>query len=254
MITWGQLAKSQTDPEKIEEAIARMIAEHDANPESHLGEGGSLKSHKMAEIIDHLVQSIVADKFSGKQMMFRSSFESLDGWRITSGSVSLSWPGIVLITGSTAGSEASIIATSAGVPDFFNNSKNLLFQVNLRVDNASNVEWWADWGVYSDDMPGESAFGFRFVGGKLQAFLHDGTNLFTVDISGFTITDPHIYRAEINSTEKKIYYYIDGILVATISYTTWTYAQNRSASFQIKTLTSQLRRMYLHDLLMARDL
>jgi hypothetical protein len=62
MITWGQLAKSQTDPEKIEEAIARLIAEHDANPEAHLGEGGSLQSHKMSEIIDHLVESIVADK------------------------------------------------------------------------------------------------------------------------------------------------------------------------------------------------
>jgi hypothetical protein len=47
MITWGQLAKSQTDPEKIEEAIKRLINEHNADPEAHLVEGGSLKSHKV---------------------------------------------------------------------------------------------------------------------------------------------------------------------------------------------------------------
>jgi len=62
MITWGQLAKSQTDPEKIEEAIKRLINEHNADPEAHLVEGGSLKSHKMSEIIDHLTRSIVAEK------------------------------------------------------------------------------------------------------------------------------------------------------------------------------------------------
>jgi len=62
MITWGQLAKSQDDPEKIEEAIARMISEHNADPEAHLCEGGSLRSHKMAEIIDHLVNSILGEK------------------------------------------------------------------------------------------------------------------------------------------------------------------------------------------------
>jgi hypothetical protein len=63
MITWGQLAKSQTDPEKIEEAIQRLINEHNADPEAHLVEGGSLKSHKMAEIIDHLVEVLLLIKF-----------------------------------------------------------------------------------------------------------------------------------------------------------------------------------------------
>jgi parallel beta-helix repeat protein len=60
--TWGMLAKSQTDPETIEEAIARLVQEHNENEEAHLGPGQSLYSHKASEIIDHLVNSVLAEK------------------------------------------------------------------------------------------------------------------------------------------------------------------------------------------------
>jgi len=61
-ITWGQLPKSQIDPERIEEAIARMIKEHNEDESAHLGPGQSLQSHKASEIIDHAVKSILAEK------------------------------------------------------------------------------------------------------------------------------------------------------------------------------------------------
>ena len=50
--TWGMLAKSATDNETIEEAIARLILAHEQDAESHLGADESLQSHKAAEIID----------------------------------------------------------------------------------------------------------------------------------------------------------------------------------------------------------
>lgn len=59
---WGQLAKGVADPEKIEEAIARIVAEHEADPIAHLSTNGSLQSHKASEIIDHLAESILNDK------------------------------------------------------------------------------------------------------------------------------------------------------------------------------------------------
>lgn len=68
VFTWGMLPKSQTDPEKIEEAIRRMIQEHNNDPEAHLGPSGSLQSHKAAEIIDHLAASIVADKIKNGEI------------------------------------------------------------------------------------------------------------------------------------------------------------------------------------------
>lgn len=62
--TWDQLPKNQTDPELIEEAIARLIAVHEANPEAHTGDNESLQAHRQNEIIDHPASSIVPDKFS----------------------------------------------------------------------------------------------------------------------------------------------------------------------------------------------
>lgn len=61
---WGMLAKSQVDPEKIEEAIIRLIVAHNNDETSHLEVGQSLQSHKASEIIDHLAESIVEDKFA----------------------------------------------------------------------------------------------------------------------------------------------------------------------------------------------
>ena len=61
---WGLLKESLTSSKLIREAIADMIADHDNDPESHLGATGSLQSHKASEIIDHEALSIVADKFA----------------------------------------------------------------------------------------------------------------------------------------------------------------------------------------------
>jgi len=59
---WGLLEKSQVDNEKIEDAITRLVGVHESDPDSHLGVGESLQSHKASEIIDHVARSIVADK------------------------------------------------------------------------------------------------------------------------------------------------------------------------------------------------
>ena len=61
-VVWGLLPKSQIDAETVEEAISRIVDEHNYDEEAHLGEGQSLQSHKASEIIDHLVSSIVSDK------------------------------------------------------------------------------------------------------------------------------------------------------------------------------------------------
>jgi len=61
-ITWGNLSKSQISLEKIEGAILRMIQDHEDDENAHVEVGESLYSHKASEIIDHLINSIIADK------------------------------------------------------------------------------------------------------------------------------------------------------------------------------------------------
>lgn len=77
--TWGQMAKSSDDAEKVEEAISRLIAEHEADPSAHLGAGESLEAHRANEVIDHPASSIVADKLSFNEYVLSMPFTTLDG-------------------------------------------------------------------------------------------------------------------------------------------------------------------------------
>lgn len=80
LFTWGSLPKAQDDPTLIDEAIATAIANHEADPTAHLGDGESLQQHKNNEIIDHPAYSIVSDKYSQVQKLFSTFFESTDSW------------------------------------------------------------------------------------------------------------------------------------------------------------------------------
>lgn len=60
--TWGMLPKSQIDPQLIEERIAEMIAEHEQDPEAHMGAGESIDIHRKNDVIDHPAFSVVPDK------------------------------------------------------------------------------------------------------------------------------------------------------------------------------------------------
>lgn len=59
---WGNMPKDQDDPEKPEEMAERVVQAHDDDPDAHLDEGQSLKSHRASEIIDHIARSVVGDK------------------------------------------------------------------------------------------------------------------------------------------------------------------------------------------------
>ena len=60
--TWSGLQKSSTDDETIEEAIARLIGDHNSDPTAHRGAGESLDLHKTADVIDHPAYSVLNDK------------------------------------------------------------------------------------------------------------------------------------------------------------------------------------------------
>lgn len=64
MPPWGDLPKSQVDPQLITQAIDAAIAAHEADPTAHLGDGESLQQHKSNDVVDHPAMSIVPDKFS----------------------------------------------------------------------------------------------------------------------------------------------------------------------------------------------
>lgn len=75
---WGGLPKSQTDNERIEDAITRRVGEHAADETAHLLPGQSLQSHKASQIIDHLAESVVNDKLNYLARAY-SAIVALDG-------------------------------------------------------------------------------------------------------------------------------------------------------------------------------
>lgn len=63
-VNWENLGKNALDPTTISEAIDAKITNHNDDPEAHLGEDQALESHRAAEIIDHLAESVVNDKIA----------------------------------------------------------------------------------------------------------------------------------------------------------------------------------------------
>lgn len=59
---WGNLNKAVNDPTIIDQAIESAVNAHNDDPEAHLGADQALQSHRAAEIIDHLAESVVNDK------------------------------------------------------------------------------------------------------------------------------------------------------------------------------------------------
>lgn len=63
-VNWENLAKNALDSQKIQQAIAENIDIHNDDPNAHLGADQALQSHRAAEIIDHLAESVVNDKIA----------------------------------------------------------------------------------------------------------------------------------------------------------------------------------------------
>lgn len=59
---WGAMPRATNDATLIDEAISAAVTAHEADPDAHLGTGEALQSHRAAEVIDHLAESVVNDK------------------------------------------------------------------------------------------------------------------------------------------------------------------------------------------------
>jgi hypothetical protein len=230
--TWGMLAKSQTDPEKIEEAIARLIQQHNEDEEAHLGPGQSLQSHKAAEIIDHLASSIIADKiarfaisfdkFAGNKNFIFTTFDSLDGWDkggVGAYDITCVLGGTRLVTGPLLNDTAYIRAIPIdGFGDPPNFDKNPVMQVLVRIMDKAYSDVHLHIGSDTFQAAGYDYAGFRLYNNKI----YTTCRAVTVGVTTHELTnppdteDPHIYRIEVvGGVSAK--FYIDGILVDTIT-------------------------------------
>lgn len=241
--TWGLMPKSQIDNETIEEAIARLILEHNQSEDSHLGSGQSLQSHKASEIIDHLARSVLRDKISFNRFQIDEHFATIDAWNKTSG---VTLDAISEVTFYTSGvinnvQQAYIIAGESMETQADNTQNPVIL---FRVKFSHNTNQLAYLGKIEPAVP--SGYGFKVLNGVLYATYFDwGSVERSTVITGVDIRNGHNYKIElVNGVSLK--FYVDDVLRVNVSN---PYVSNNSlfAFFYLKQTSSSYRIMRIQS-------
>jgi len=209
---WGNQEKAQEDNEKIEEAIARMIAEHNADSEAHLGSGQSLDAHKKEKVIDHGAGSVYADKYAMKELCFETEFEGLGGF-ITNGTVFQLWPGVQVNADGVGWANRGLVR-----PDFqsgghqWKDNKEQLFEFAFMADLAADdrmVFMLMDDGASFEDLNG---IGLEIKGLTARFFSadHVGDRIVTASFDSYVATEVFNIRLHRVPAEGVVKVYVNG--------------------------------------------
>jgi hypothetical protein len=226
IVAWGAQPKSQFDNETIEEAIARLIAVHEADEESHLGVGESLQSHKASSIIDHLAASIVEDKIGKGQVtvdkqyddrfVLRPTFESLDAWDSAAagaGALIEIHVGLArLVTGDASGNITKIfVSTPVGSVGF---DKSPVLQAIVDFSTSPEFQDVSLFVGAQNAWASADGFGFRWDktdGAMYCCYILSGVET-KFEIVGYDTGIANTLRCEMLDNGDTINFYVNGVL------------------------------------------
>ena len=271
---WGNLNKSQIDPETIEEAIARLIQSHEDDPNAHIEAGESLQSHKASEVIDHIVASIIADKvrdgeISPRKLNMRDiyiapSLETLLGWTSVNegsgGTIYCFVSGLEMKPGDAIGNK-----TYASIP------MGGFLECNAELSPTFEFKAiFYDYGIadFKVKVRGSNPFddtanGFGFeclkADAVVYAFYTIGSSKTRIALAGITPQTWRHYRIESvydsGSGNSVIKYYVDDVLVHTYSDIAMTFASDTciSAGTRQQTALSEEGQFAIRDVVYTSD-
>jgi len=212
-LTWGDLVKSQDDNETIEEAIARIIAQHNNDEEAHLATGQSLQSHKGAQIIDHLANSVVRDKLSFDRFSIDEFFMVLTAWDCSVGVESMGYGDVQIMTTTSLNNEQSMyLIQGEGIEGQANLSQNPIWQIRIKFLHSTNQESY----IGQLEHNASVGFGFKVVGTTLYAVYFDTSNVeHTENLGSITASLFYVFSCKVeNGTDVK--WYVDGVEVFSV--------------------------------------
>lgn len=221
---WGQLQKSQDDSETIEQAIFRIVEEHNNDPESHLNEGESLSEHKKDDVIDHPPNSVVADKWSASEL--RANISS----RITGSYLS---DGLVIPTGVnefTLQIEDEDPGPQVLFSGFIANTHSFIPGLNFDHDFVLDCAFaFVDLGAVEEFYFGliYNLFGFgsidldrgiywRSIDDELRIVVRDGVNEVISPPISSTLTTMSYYRLHYDFSSKTLFAFVNGVQVSAL--------------------------------------
>ncbi len=250
---WGLLAKTQTDPQTIDEAIDAKVAAHEADPDSHLGTDESLQSHKAAVILDHLIGSVVTDKLTMTEYRVHSIFDSLVGYNLTGNVQNDYWFGMTLWSDYSPANPARAVSKDSIVPDFIDYSKNILFQVTAQIVETTNKKVFFGFGFLSagDVVNG---IGFKIVNSTLYGYSYASGALVTATLSGVTLTDTNVYRAQWDKDLGQVTFFVNGVEKGSIANASPTGGGDGDVLFSIEATASGECQLNVFDFYASRDI
>ena len=227
VLNWGDLTKSQVDSETIEEAIARIIEEHNEDEESHLAAGQSLEAHKSADVIDHPPGSVVADKQSYIEIKYESNFDSIDSFA-TGGDVSSEFNAALLYIEQGGTLESYLFGASAISTGINLSAIEWLFQEVGLLDKTTEkfeLALGVTGNSYTPASVEQSGAYFHLDGTTLYAKIKPPSgDTVSESLGTFDLTSPHIFRIHNNLESGFVEFYVDGVLESSLEWpsATWT--------------------------------
>lgn len=216
---WGNLPKAQDDSETIEEAISRIVSEHNNAPTAHTEAGQSIALHRETGIIDHPEGSVLGDKFTNQDFVIQPLFEDSAIYSKSTAGLTFGLGGVRMDTTTTINTLRFLKASGQYSHAYVKEDKMITFQCSASINNDTNVIAYIGAGGFglSGEPPG---FGFKIHNGSLYAVAsYWGPVTFqeTLEqILGVTVTQRHYYRVQVIPDEGVAVYYIDGTEVARI--------------------------------------
>lgn len=250
---WGQLQNAQDDDETIEEAINRIVAEHNDDDTSHLGEGQSLEAHKTEDVIDHPPGSVLSDKSTFNEIVLRSSFSSADGWTLN-GNAGIQSFGCAFINIETGADENSSFVALPVIPyPFFDVDYDLLFQITSRFDIDDDDFSFAI-GHLNSITTNLHGIGFVYEGGDLKAHAQNATSEVESSPISVDLSLPHVFRFHYQFATGKIKFFIDGVEVVELTLPSGSWSDEYTIRLQLYTSGDGIATGYFSDLMISRSL
>lgn len=216
---WGLLPKAQDDPTTIDEAIAAAIAAHDADSESHMASGASLENHRVNDVVDHPVGSVLADKATMSEIDIYTQFDNLSLFTLH-GSPTAVFPGFQ-ITGTSTGfsnrQSVSIDGEDSGfVLDF---SKDWMLQFSAYIDTYQHGSFRAEISNQANSST-ERGVGLEIIDSVAKFYVAklDGSSKSYLSWPSYTDALQYVIRMQYVQSEGKVYFYINGELLGTLTY------------------------------------
>lgn len=215
---WGQMTKAQDDSQTIDEAIAAAIAEHEADPESHMGAGESIENHRSNEIIDHLAGSVLADKLDAQGVFLTASFESLDNFNVVGNVQNFTWPGVILGMDDYSPYKSVLDNIGSNSRDFVDFTKSFVIQFSFFASEEGAGKHYFRFGQITENPSPLLVYGVALEllpTGDLFRWKRVGHDV-TVSIPTVTRAEYHTVRILFDVELDTLYLIIDGVNVASM--------------------------------------